>query len=150
VRLRALFVAVGVLYAVAASIGKPALVRSKNNFDKGHVADAFIDALASQAVYPFEHFTREMASTMMVVANGLPPEVALDVINRGLASDPWSPHLLWLKCLQELRRGNLDVGRHTLEKMERIAYGWAQTKNAREIYEALIARGDTVQEFKDQ
>lgn len=146
--LKTLFVAIGVLYAVSASIGQPKLVRSKQNFDRGAFAESFIDGIEAVAIYPFQHYTREMSSTLVTIADGMPAEVALDIINRGLAADPNSPHMLWLKTLQEMRRGELEKGRVALEKLEKIAYGWSQTKTAREIYEALLVRKDKVDSMK--
>lgn len=146
--LRAIFIGVGAIYAASAVVGQPLLVRSKADFERGLIADAFVDGIEAAAVYPFQHYTREIASTLVTIANGMPAEVALDIIDRGLANDPYSPQMLWLKTLQEMRRGNLDEGLAHLEKLERIAYGWVHTKNAREIYEALTVRQDKVRQMK--
>lgn len=147
--LKVLFVAIGVLYAVSAMIGQPKLVRSKMSFDRGEIAESFIDGIEAQAIYPFQHYTREMSATLITIANGIPAEVALSIIDRGLRADPYSPHMLWLKALQEMRRGNLEDGLTALEKLEKLAYGWAQTKNARAIHTALLKRRDKVLMMKN-
>ncbi|KKK47017.1 hypothetical protein LCGC14_3159450, partial [marine sediment metagenome] len=48
--LKVLFVAIGVLYAVSAMIGQPKLVRSKMSFDRGEIAESFIDGIEAQAI----------------------------------------------------------------------------------------------------
>lgn len=136
---RALFLALGLWYALASATGELFVNIGNTQADAGDYPAAFVSYLKASGAFPLSNPIREREGTINGIANAIPPDVVLVVLDRVIDNDPNNPLLYWYAAIQALRMQDLPRAAAYMERLKNIGPDWPETKNVEDVYAAVAA-----------
>lgn len=136
---RAIFVGLGILYAVTSAIGESRYVEAMS---ANTMSARLLGSIEAAAIFPLAARIRETNAVLFASANKVPPMIALMEVRRGLKQAPNSPQLVFWLTYQLIRDGDMAQAEKTLRRLWRLAPDWPQTGLVQDIFEAALVRGE--------